>query len=195
MTVMLRQSSVARDMERLMPAIPPPTRDRCLLVTDDLLPQDLLHRGHMDAVLRDAVRTRAVGPIEALRMVTLNAAHHFGLPRVGAVAPGWRADLVVFEDLRHFRPRLVLHGGRVVAEDGRPTVPVRGALAPGTRLQRSVRLGPLPDDVLRIPARAGRCRAIPVQADSILKLTDRGLVDVDAGRIVPLWLDGQEGRP
>jgi adenine deaminase len=168
MTVMLRQSSVARDMRRLLPAIPPPARDRCLVVTDDLLPDDLLRRGHMDAVLRDAVRSRALGPVEALRMATLNAAHHFRLPRVGAVAPGWRADLVVVEDLRNFRARLVVHGGRVVAEDGRLTVPVREGLPPGPRLQRSVRLGRLPEDALRIPARNGRCRVIRVRADSIL---------------------------
>ena len=168
MTVMLRQSSVARDMTRLLPAIPPPARDRCLFVTDDVLPQDLLRHGHMDAVLRDAVRTRAVGPVEALRMATLNAAAYFRLPRVGAVAPGWRADLVVFEDLRRFRARLVLHGGRCVAVDGRLTVPARSAPAPGARLQRSIRLGPLPETLFRIPARPGRCRAIRVQADSIL---------------------------
>jgi adenine deaminase len=168
MTVMLRESSVARDMTRLLPAIPPSARDRCLFVTDDVLPDDLLRQGHMDGVLRAAVRTRAVGPVEALRMATLNAATYFRLPRVGAVAPGWRADLVVFEDLRHFHARLVVHGGRVVAREGRLLVPARARAAPVARLQRSIRLGALPETPFRIPARSGRCRAIRVQADSIL---------------------------
>jgi adenine deaminase len=167
-TLMLREASMARDMTRLLQHIPVAARDRCLLVTDDLLPQDLLRRGHLDAVLRRAVRTGGLAPVQAIRMVTLNAAAYFGLARVGAAAPGWRADLVVFEDLRTFRARLVLHGGRVVAKDGRLAVPALDRLAAGGRLHRSVRLGHLAPGMFRIPARPGRCRAIRAHGDSIL---------------------------
>ncbi|MGE5851008.1 MAG: adenine deaminase [Candidatus Methylomirabilota bacterium] len=167
-TLMLREASMARDMTRLLRDIPAVARDRCLLVTDDLLPHDLLRRGHLDAVLRRAVRAAGLDPVQAVRMVTLNPATYFGLPRVGAVAPGWRADLVVFKNLRAFRARLVIHGGRVVAKDGRLVVPALDRLAAGGRLQASVRVGRLSAAAFRIPARPGRCRAIRVHGDSII---------------------------
>ncbi|MBI4735044.1 MAG: adenine deaminase [candidate division NC10 bacterium] len=172
--LMLRQSSVARDMTRLLPTIPAAARDRCLLVTDDLLPHDLLRRGHLDAVLREAMRAGGLQPVQAIRMVTLNPAAYLRLPRVGAVAPGWRADLVVFEDLRAFRARLVIRGGRVVARGGRLTVPATDRLAASPRLHRTVHVGRLSAEMFRIPARPGRCRAIRVRADTIL--TDQALV-------------------
>jgi adenine deaminase len=107
-------------------------------------------------------------------MVTLNPAAYLRLPRVGAVAPGWRADLVVFANLRSFRARLVIQGGRVVARNGRLTVPAPDRLATGAQLHRSVRLGHLSPAMFRIPARPGRCRAIRVQAEGIL--TDQVVV-------------------
>ncbi len=174
MTLMLRESSVARDMTRLLSGIPAASHDRCVLVTDDLLPHDLLRHGHLDAVLRRAVGVARLDPVRAIRMVTLNPAAYLRLPRVGAVAPGWRADLVVLEDLRTFRARLVVQGGRVVAQDGRLTVPARDRLAANPRLHRTIRVGRLSVGSFRIPARPGRCRAIRVRADSIL--TNQALV-------------------
>lgn len=173
-TLMLRESSVAKDMTRLLRKIPAKAYDRCLLVTDDLLPHDLFRRGHLDAVLRRAVREGGLHPVQAIRMVTLNPAAYLRLPRVGAVAPGWRADLVVFEDLRSFRARLVIRGGRVVARHGRLTVPATDRLAASPRLRRTVRLGRVSTEMFRIPARPGRCRAIRLLADSIF--TDQVLV-------------------
>jgi adenine deaminase len=167
-TLMLREASMARDMTRLLRDIPAVARDRCLLVTDDLLPHDLLRRGHLDAVLRRAVGVGGLDPLLAVRMVTLNPATYFGLRRVGAVAPGWRADLVVFENLRAFRARLVIHAGRVVARHGRLVVPALDRLAAGRRLHRSVRLGPTSRGIFHIPARPGPCRAIRVHDDSII---------------------------
>jgi adenine deaminase len=167
-TLMLRESSVAKDMTRLLRDIPAAAHDRCLLVTDDLLPHDLLRHGHLDAVLRRAVRAGGLQPVRAIRMLSLNPAAYFGLPRLGAVAPGWRADLVVFEDLRTFRARLVIKDGRVVARGGRLVVPAPDRLARSPRLRRAIHVGRLSEGMFRIPARPGRCRAIRVRADSIL---------------------------
>jgi len=172
--LMVREASVARDMTRLLPAIPEAAYDRCVLVTDDVLPHDLLRHGHLDALLRRAVREGGLDPVQAIRMVTLNPATYLRLPRVGAVAPGWQADLVVFEDLRSFRAQLVLRGGRVVAREGGLTVPAVDRLAHSRRLHRSIHSGRLSAAPFRIPARTGRCRAIRVYGDSIL--TDQVLV-------------------
>jgi adenine deaminase len=83
----------------------------------------------MDDKLRKTVRA-GMDPVVALQMASLNAAVYFGLAdRLGSVTPGKFADLVVFEDLESFRPRLVLSGGRVVARDG-AVVGSAGAPAP-----------------------------------------------------------------
>jgi adenine deaminase len=166
--LMLRESSVAKDMTRLLRGIPAAAHDRCLLVTDDLLPHDLFRHGHLDAVLRRAVRAGGLHPVRAIRMVTLNPAAYLGLTRVGAVAPGWQADLVVFEDLRAFGARLVIKDGRVVARGGRLIGRAPDRLAASPRLRRTIRVGRLSADMFRIPGRPGRCRAIRVHADSIL---------------------------
>ncbi len=167
-TLMLRESSVAKDMTRLLRGLPPAGYDRCVLVTDDLLADDLWRHGHLDAVLRRAVGPGGLDPVRAIRMVTLNAAAYLRLPRVGAVAPGWRADLVVFEDLRTFRARLVVKEGRIVARDGRLVAPAPDRLGRSPRLHRAIHVGHLSPGSFRIPARAGRCRAIRVLTDSIL---------------------------
>ncbi|NPV58161.1 MAG: adenine deaminase [Actinobacteria bacterium] len=117
MFIYVREGSTARNLEALLPIVDGASQERCLFVTDDRQPGDLLGGGHMDAVLRKAV-SLGLDPLMAVRMVTLNAANRFGLRGYGAVAPGFRADLVVLEDLEGFRVRKVYKGGVLVAEEG-----------------------------------------------------------------------------
>ncbi len=91
--------------------------DDWCLVTDDILPDDLRQHGHLDGLLRRIV-TAGVPAAQAVRHATLVPARHYGLTDRGAVAPGYRADLVVTDDLRDFRPRLVFKNGRLAAKDG-----------------------------------------------------------------------------
>ncbi|MBU4605491.1 MAG: amidohydrolase family protein, partial [Proteobacteria bacterium] len=118
MWLMIRQGTSAKNLAELIPLVNPVTERRCLLVNDDLQADTLAQRGHMDHLLRLAVN-HGVDSVSALRMVTLNPARRFGLPRRGAVAPGWRADLVVLEDLKGFQVRQVYHAGELVAQEGR----------------------------------------------------------------------------
>ncbi|MCF8064561.1 MAG: amidohydrolase family protein, partial [Desulfarculaceae bacterium] len=90
MWLMIRQGTSAKDLAALISLVNPVTERRCLLVSDDLQADTLAQRGHLDHLLRLAVK-HGVDPISALRMVTLNPARRFGLARRGAVAPGWRA--------------------------------------------------------------------------------------------------------
>lgn len=117
MYVMMREGSTARNLAALLPAATPEASRRCLLVSDDRHPADLLQEGHIDAILRKAV-SLGLDPLTALRMVTLNAVERFGLQKLGALAPGYQADLVVLEDLESFRAAKVMKRGRWVAEDG-----------------------------------------------------------------------------
>ena len=140
MWLMIRQGTTTKNLAELIPLVNPVTERRCLLVNDDLQADTLAQRGHMDHLLRLAVN-HGVDPISALRMVTLNPAQRFGLARRGAVAPGWRADLVVLEDLKGFQVRQVYHAGELVAQEGHCLHPCAAAFPDVA--QGTMRLAPL----------------------------------------------------
>src|SRR6185295_1770408 len=109
----------ARNLDALLPLLAAgELGDDWCLVTDDVFPTDLRRDGHLDGLLARVVAA-GVPPADAVRHATLIPARHYGLTDRGAVAPGYRADLVVLDDLTTFRPSLVLKAGRVVARDGR----------------------------------------------------------------------------
>lgn len=116
--IMIRQGTAAKNLKALMGMFEDPYYQRCLLVTDDKHPGDLIRIGHIDAIIREAVSMGA-DPIRAIRMGTLNTAAYFGLHDMGAVAPGYKADLAVFDDLRTLNVKQVYKGGKLVAENGK----------------------------------------------------------------------------
>lgn len=120
MHLMIREGSVAKDLDKLIDLIGPQTVDRCMLVSDDLLAIDLEEQGHIDQLLRLAVK-RGIGAAQALKMVTVTPAKRFGLRRIGAVAPGYYADIVAFKNLSDFEAAFVIAGGELVAFDGQVT--------------------------------------------------------------------------
>lgn len=120
MHLMIREGSVAKDLDKLIGLIGPQTVDRCMLVSDDLLAIDLEEQGHIDQLLRRAVK-RGIDAVQALKMVTVNPAKRFGLRRFGAVAPGYYADIVAFKNLSDFEAAFVIAGGELAAFDGQVT--------------------------------------------------------------------------
>lgn len=160
MLVQVREGSMARNLDTMIPLIRDGRLRHWCLCTDDILPGDLLRTGHIDALLARLVAA-GVPPAKALRHATWVPARHYGLagpacadgagpscPR-GAILPGYRADCVVLEDLAGFRARAVLFGGRVVASDGRLTVDLPSPPAPPTG---TVRPGPVDAGRFRVPA-------------------------------------------
>jgi len=119
MRVFLREATGAKNLRALVPAVTEANSRRCGLCTDDRHPSDLLDEGHMDHILRLAI-AEGLDPVTAIQMATLNAAEWFRLYDRGAIAPGKRADLVVFSDLQDFCAELVYAGGRLAARDGEP---------------------------------------------------------------------------
>jgi adenine deaminase len=119
MYILIREGSAARNLKELVQAVTRENVRRCLFCTDDKHPEDLLTRGHMDNNLRIAVE-EGMDPIAAIGMATLNAAECYGLNHLGAVAPGYQADMVVFDNLKDFKASMVFRRGEVVAVEGKP---------------------------------------------------------------------------
>ena len=118
MHIMVREGTAAKNLEKLLPAITPTTCHRMMWCTDDRHPHDLLADGHIDAVVRKAIRL-GLDPVTAIQMATLNPARYFGLANTGAVAPGKKAHLVVFSDLSCPVMEKVYAHGQLVAENGK----------------------------------------------------------------------------
>ncbi|MFO7594891.1 MAG: adenine deaminase [Desulfocurvibacter africanus] len=162
MHLMLREGTQEHNMADLLPAVNEYNSQRASFVSDDRLASDLLKRGHLDATLRRAM-SLGLPPVRAVQMATINTARYFGLDRSaghGAVAPGFRADFMLLDDLESFRIRACYLGGRDVRDlDFSSRV-----AAPGN----SMRVKDLDKTSLRIPAGRGRLRVIGVQPGQIV---------------------------
>ena len=184
--VLLREASNARNLEALLELVRRHGPEYCAFCTDDREPDMLLREGHMDAMCRQAVAA-GIAPEDALVMASLHPARCHGLDDLGAIAPGFRADLVVLEDLRSFRAAVVIAGGAVAARDGRtlpfptPHVPdwVRDTVHPAPLAPGAFDLGPAGERVRVIDIVAGQL--ITVAAEERPAVRD-GRVVADAGR-------------
>jgi adenine deaminase len=119
MYLFIREGTTEHNLVELLPAVTRFNSHRCLLVSDDRHPADLMEDGHMDHSVRLAVR-HGLDPITAIRMVTLSPAERFRLFDRGAVAPGYRADLVILDGLDTLNVETVCCGGRIFDEIPEP---------------------------------------------------------------------------
>ncbi len=118
MSIIIRHGSAASSLGELLPLVNSNTVDLFMFGSDDREAAELLEKGHLDDLLRSAV---ALGgnPLQMIRIATLNAARHYRLYDRGVLAPGYRADIAVFNNLSDFTAELVIKNGRVVAEKGK----------------------------------------------------------------------------
>ncbi|MBN1543465.1 adenine deaminase [candidate division KSB1 bacterium] len=163
--IMIREGSGTKNLLDLLPLVNARNERRCLFCTDDRHPHDILEEGHIDSMIRRAL-AYGLDPFIAIRMATLNTADYFGLHHLGAVAPGRRADLIVFDDLKTFRIREVYKNGEKVAKDGQATY--RTPLRPQTVVRGSVNIRLLEGQEFQIPAAGKKCRVIGIVPDQIV---------------------------
>ncbi len=162
MHIFIREGTTARNLHALLPLVTPPNARFCHFCTDDRHPDTLLTEGHVDDLVRQAI-AGGVDPVTAIQMATINTARYFGLRDVGAVAPGYRADLLVLSDLPAVRVDLVFAAGKMAARDGTYLRPVAPAPPPGN----SVRVAGNALD-FTIPAGEGPARVIGVIPEQIV---------------------------
>ena len=115
MYIMIREGTAARDLDALIPVLKEKNTRKCMFVTDDRHPKDL--KVHINDMVRRAVDA-GVDVIKAVQIGSLNTAEYFGLKNQGAIAPGYRADMLILPDLKTFKPDTVIKDGKIVAENG-----------------------------------------------------------------------------
>jgi adenine deaminase len=120
MTIFIREATNAHNLKPLLGLFKPEFASRICLCTDDRHPADLMDQGSIDYLIRFAI-AHGVPPVMAIRAGTLNPAEYFRLYDRGAIAPGKRADLVIFSDLENLQPELVYRGGHLASKNGQVT--------------------------------------------------------------------------
>jgi len=114
--VNIREGTLSKDLAKLIPAVTEEISNRCLFCTDDRSLPDIALEGTIDYCVREAMRL-GLAPFAALRMATLNAAQCYNLPQLGAIAPGYLADLVVLDSFTDMRISMVFREGQLVSDD------------------------------------------------------------------------------
>ena len=111
--IMIREGTAAHNLKALMPLLTQQYYSRCMFATDDKHPSDLLHGGHIDYIVKQALKNGA-DPIVALKTATHHAARYFLLNNKGAIASGYLADMVVVDNLEDFNVETVFKRGKLV---------------------------------------------------------------------------------
>jgi adenine deaminase len=181
MYVMIREGSSEKNLDALLPLVTDNTYKRCMFVVDDRSCLDLLRDGDIDAVVRKAIK-RGLDPVRAIQLATINPAEYFRLNRLGAIAPGYQANLIVIDDLSNLSPDMVFYRGRLVARQGKPLFPLyQAARAP----VNTVNIKPFSIEALKLLASGETEPVIEIVPDQIITRKRMERVKVVDGVIVP----------
>ncbi len=147
MYVQIREGSAARNLDTLISKVTKENLRRVIFCTDDKHPGDILKEGHIDHSIRKAVKN-GIDMITAIKIATLNAAECYRLFDKGAIAPGYVADLIVFDDLRKFNINKVFKNGELVAKNSKPLFEAKTKL--NHKLTDTVKIKPVNEADLKI---------------------------------------------
>ncbi|MDF2636979.1 MAG: Adenine deaminase [Pelosinus sp.] len=157
MYIMLREGSAAKNLLNLLPMVNCHTSRRCMFATDDRHPGDLITLGHINHMVKMSVHAGLdVGTV--LQMATINPATYFALKDIGAIAPGYYADLLVFDDLESWCPSLVFQQGKLVAKDGKCII--KSLKIDDRNIRDTMHLGEISLKQLKIKAGSNLARVI-----------------------------------
>jgi adenine deaminase len=159
MWLLIREASAARNLRALIPLVAEFGPERIAFCTDDREPEHIADDGHVNSMVRDAVRL-GVSPEDALVLATLNPATWHGLSHLGAVAPGYQADLLLLPDLERFVPDVVLKAGAPVGVIPEAEVP--------DWVRNTVRVSHVGSNDFHIPWQGGSARVIGLVPEQIV---------------------------
>lgn len=159
MYVMLREGSACHNLSALLKGLTPSNSRYCLFASDDRQVKTIRELGHIDNHLRMCVNA-GVDPLIALQIATINAATAFHLSDRGAIAPGRRADICIFEDLKNFKVEKTFIAGKLVGENSKALAPSKKV--PINEVKGSFKVANFNKDKLRIPLSTDKARTIKV---------------------------------
>ncbi|MFC0418016.1 adenine deaminase [Cytobacillus solani] len=170
-SVFMREGSSQRNMAECIRAITEEGLDsrRAIVVSDDMVPADLLKYGHMNDIIRRTI-AEGIDPVEAIQMATINPATHFGFKDVGVIAPGKRADIAVISDLMNMTIDQVYLAGKKVAEKGELTIEIPSYIYPES-VKKSVKRKPVKKDEVTVKASGSRAKVRAIEAIPFQNLT------------------------
>ncbi|GER86896.1 adenine deaminase [Dictyobacter vulcani] len=166
MWLMIREGSAAQNLDALLPLVQELHPPRVFFVTDDRDPSDIMTRGHIDSMVRRAIEL-GLEPVEAIRLASYNTAQYFGLQDRGAIAPGYRADLVVLDDLTTFQIAEVYKDGVLTARDGSLLTEIIEEPSSITNITGTVHIGNVTEADLCIPGKPGLVEVIGIEPGQI----------------------------
>ena len=117
--IMIREGTAARNLEALAGLLTPQYAERCMFCTDDKHPNDLLEKGHIDYICREAINKYGADPILTVKVACHHAARYFLLNNRGAIAPGYLADFAIIDNFRNFNVEMVFKKGELYYNDGK----------------------------------------------------------------------------
>lgn len=165
--IMVREGTAARNLEALIQVCQEPYAQRCMFVTDDKHSGDLKQTGHIDGIIRKAIRLGA-DPVTAILMGSFYPAQYFGLSKNGAVAPGYRADLVILSDFEQVTVKQVYKAGVLVAKDGKVQKRNYNTNCAYDRVFHSFHMAPVREEDFRIDGEGRFQRVICLTAGELL---------------------------
>ena len=174
--VLLRQGSACHNLRSLIPGVTSENSRRLLLCSDDRQPKTMIEEGHLDNHLR-IMGEYNLDPVMCIRMATLNAAECFGLDDLGAIAPGYRANIVLMDDLKSFRIAKVWIDGELCAEDGK-YLPEFGK-TDITPVRSSVHLKDFSESKLKMHLSSDKVNVIQIMPGGVV--TAKGVENVNVG--------------
>ena len=182
MFVMIREGSSEKNLEALLPLVTNKTYKRCLFVVDDRSAYDLLHDGDIDAVVRKAIKL-GLEPVRAIQMATINAAEYFSLDGLGAIAPGYFANILVLDDLDNLSANTVFYRGREVAREGKPLFPL--PQVDNNTVTGTVNIKQITLEKLSLPATSAELPVIEVVPGQIVTRKRYIKVRTADGQVIP----------
>ncbi len=166
MKIMIREGSVAKNLSELIKIVKDYCSENFILVSDDLLPTDIVKNGHMDYRLKLCIEA-GVKPEVAIKMATINTARYFGIKDIGALAPGFKADVVVIDGFDSFKVKMVIKDGNIVWDGNSLKLELSPPKLP-KKVLSTVKMAEIDKKDVEIKAEGKTCRLIELIPNQIV---------------------------
>lgn len=165
MYVQIREGTAARNLLELVPHVTKDNLRRCIFCTDDKHPEDIIGRGHINNNIKMAIK-EGIDPIDAIKMASLNTAECYGLKNLGALAPGYIADFVVFNDIKEIDIKMVFKNGELVVQEDK--VLKTGENIIDDRVLSKVNIKDFTEDDIKLKLKSNKVNVIGINGHSLV---------------------------